>query len=104
MDTLSKLAFGPYGWGDELLLGVLMTLSLAVASVLVGLLIGGKVAILKIQPNPALRGVANGVTLLFRGTPEFLVILIVFFSLDIVLNALLRAFSRNGVGQRGYKL
>ena len=93
VDTLSKLTFGASGWGDELLLGLLMTVSLAVASVLVGLLIGGKVAILKIQPNPALRGVANGLTLLFRGTPEFLVILIVFFSLDIVLNALMSALS-----------
>jgi len=93
VDTLSKLTFGTSGWGDELLLGVLMTVSLAVASGLVGLLIGGKVAILKIQPNPALRGVANGLTLLFRGTPEFLVILIVFFSLDTVLNTLFSALS-----------
>ena len=93
VETLSKLTFGTAGWGDELLLGALMTVSLAVASMLVGLLIGGKVAILKIQPNPALRGVANGLTLLFRGTPEFLVILIVFFSLDIVLNALFSALS-----------
>ncbi|MEC8694314.1 MAG: ABC transporter permease subunit [Pseudomonadota bacterium] len=93
VETLSKLTFGASGWGDELLLGALMTVSLAVASVLVGLLIGGKLAIFKIQPNPALRGVANGLTLLFRGTPEFLVILIVFFSLDIVLNALLSALS-----------
>ncbi len=93
VETLSKLTLGTAGWGDELLLGALMTVSLAVASMLVGLLIGGKVAILKIQPNPALRGVANGLTLLFRGTPEFLVILIVFFSLDIVLNALFSALS-----------
>jgi len=74
VETLSKLTIGTSGWGDELLLGALMTVSLAVASVLVGLLIGGKLAILKIQPNPVLRGVANGLTLLFRGTPEFLVI------------------------------
>ena len=91
VETLSKLTIGTSGWGDELLLGALMTVSLAVASVLVGLLIGGKLAILKIQPNPVLRGVANGLTLLFRGTPEFLVILIVFFSLDLVLNALFSA-------------
>ena len=30
---------------------------------------------------------------MFRGTPEFLVILVVFFGLDILLNALLSALS-----------
>ena len=93
MDSLSKLSVGASGWGDELLLGALMTVSLAIASVAVGLLIGGKLAFLKIQPNKPLRGIAHGVTLLFRGTPEFLVILVVFFGLDILINALLAAMS-----------
>ena len=93
MDSLSKLSFGASGWGDELLLGALMTVSLAIASVAVGLLIGGKLAFLKIQPNKPLRGIAHGVTLLFRGTPEFLVILVVFFGLDILINALLGVMS-----------
>lgn len=93
MDSLSKLSIGASGWGDELLLGALMTVSLAIASVVVGLVIGGKLAFLKIQPNKPLRGIAHGVTLLFRGTPEFLVILVVFFGLDILINALLAAMS-----------
>ena len=93
MDSLSKLSIGASGWGDELLLGALMTVSLAIASVVVGLVIGGKLAFLKIQPNRPLRGIAHGVTLLFRGTPEFLVILVVFFGLDILINALLAAMS-----------
>jgi His/Glu/Gln/Arg/opine family amino acid ABC transporter permease subunit len=79
MESLSKLTIGASGWGDELLLGALMTVSLALASVAVGLVIGGKLAFLKIQPNKLLRGMSHGVTLLFRGTPEFLVILVVFF-------------------------
>ncbi len=95
MDSLSKLSVGASGWGDELLLGALMTVSLAVASVAIGLLIGGKLAFLKIQPNKPLRGIAHGVTLLFRGTPEFLVILVVFFGLDILINALLGVMSIN---------
>ena len=93
MDSLSKLSIGASGWGDELLLGALMTVSLAIASVVVGLVIGGKLAFLKIQPNRPLRGIAHGVTLLFRGTPEFLVILVVFFGLDMLINALLAAMS-----------
>ena len=52
VETLSKLTFGTSGWGDELLLGALMTVSLAVASVLVGLLIGGKVGHFKDSAQP----------------------------------------------------
>lgn len=92
MESLSKLTIGASGWGDELLVGALMTVSLALASVAVGLVIGGKLAFLKIQPNKLLRGMSHGVTLLFRGTPEFLVILVV-FGLDILINALLQALS-----------
>jgi polar amino acid transport system permease protein len=64
MESLSKLTIGASGWGDELLIGALMTVSLALASVAVGLVIGGKLAFLKIQPNKLLRGMSHGVTLL----------------------------------------
>ena len=93
MGSLNKLSFGASGWGDELLLGALMTVSLAVASMIIGLLVGGKLAFFKIQPNRALRSLAYSLTLLFRGTPEFLVILVVFFGLDMLINALLSAIS-----------
>jgi His/Glu/Gln/Arg/opine family amino acid ABC transporter permease subunit len=93
VESLSKLSLGASGWGDELLLGALMTVSLATASVGIGLLVGGKLAFLKIQPNQVLRGLAHGLTLLFRGTPEFLVILVVFFGLDIFINAVMHAMT-----------
>jgi len=70
-----------------------MTVSLAVVSLIVGLVIGGIIALCKIQPISVLRGFAHGLTLVFRGTPEFLVILVVFFGLDIVINTLLSAFA-----------
>lgn len=66
-----------------------MTVSLAVASLIIGLIIGGVLALCKIQPLTILRGFAHGLTLLFRGMPEFLVILVVFFGLDILINILL---------------
>ena len=93
MDSLSKLSLGHSGWGDELLIGALMTVSLAVASLIIGLIIGGVLALCKIQPITILRGFAHGLTLLFRGTPEFLVILVVFFGLDILINTLLSSFA-----------
>ena len=93
MDTLSKLSLGPSGWGDELLIGALMTVSLAVASLIIGLIIGGVLALCKIQPITILRGFAHGLTLLFRGMPEFLVVLVVFFGLDILINTLLSSIA-----------
>jgi len=93
MESLGKLSFGSTGWGDELLIGAVMTVGLALASVLIGLVIGGKLAFFKLQPNRFFRTIAHATTLLFRGTPEFLVILVVFFGLDILFNALLGALS-----------
>ena len=40
MESLGKLSFGSTGWGDELLIGAVMTVGLALASVLIGLVIG----------------------------------------------------------------
>ena len=93
MEIVSKLSFGPNGWGDELLLGAVMTLLLAVASVIIGLIIGGHLAFLKIQPIRVFRALAHGITLFFRGTPEFLIILVVFFGFDIFINTVLATFN-----------
>lgn len=95
MDTLSKLSFGSAGWGDDLLLGALMTVVLALGALAIGMVIASILATCKIQPNRPLRGFAHGITLLFRGTPEFLIILVVFFGLDMALNALLGALQIN---------
>ena len=89
MDSLHKLALGTHGWGDELLLGAVMTVVLAVGALAIGLIIASVLAFLKLQPVRVLRGFAHGITLLFRGTPEFLVILVVFFGLDLLLNGFL---------------
>jgi His/Glu/Gln/Arg/opine family amino acid ABC transporter permease subunit len=91
MSSLTLLGFGSEGWGDELLLGALITLALAICSVVVGLTIGGLLAALKLQPWRVGRGIAHGITLAFRGTPEFLIILIVFFGLDHAVNSMLAA-------------
>lgn len=95
MDYFSKLSFGSTGWGDDLLLGAAMTLLLALGALLIGMLIAAILAACKIQPVKPLRGLAHGITLLFRGTPEFLIILVVFFGLDILINALFAAFEIN---------
>ncbi len=97
MDTLSLLSFGPNGWADDLLLGAVMTVLLALGALAIGLVIAALLALAKLQPIKALRGVAHSVTLIFRGTPEFLIILVVFFGLDILLNALLASLGSETV-------
>mgnify|MGYP006075526413 FL=1 len=92
MESFNKLALGATGWGDELLFGALMTVTLAISSLVVGFFIGAQLAFLKLQPIKSVRGFAHLITLLFRGTPEFLIILVVFFGLDALINATLSAF------------
>ena len=70
MELLGKLSFGSTGWGDELLIGAVMTVGLALASVLIGIVIGGKLAFFKLQPNRFFRTIAHAITLLFRGTDK----------------------------------
>jgi His/Glu/Gln/Arg/opine family amino acid ABC transporter permease subunit len=91
MDSLQKLTFGATGWGDELLLGALMTVLLALGALVIGLGIAAGLAFLKLQPVKPVRGIAHSITLLFRGTPEFLIILVVFFGLDLLINGVLSA-------------
>lgn len=74
-----------------------MTLLLAVGALAIGLAIAGVLAFAKLQPLTPIRGLAHAITLVFRGTPEFLVILVVFFGLDIVLNGLLSALGSDTV-------
>lgn len=95
MDALSKLSFGTAGWGDDLLLGALMTVLLAIGAVMIGMVIASLLAACKIQPYRPLRGLAHTITLVFRGTPEFLIILVVFFGLDMLINGLLNLLQIN---------
>ena len=52
MDWLNYLSFSDGGWGDELLSGLGVTLSLAVATLPVGLLLGLLVAAITIFGRP----------------------------------------------------
>ena len=82
------LSYGPHGWGDELLAGALLTLQLAICSLAIGLLLGLFVAGGRLSSNPALRWLAGLYNLFIRGLPEFLLLLLVFFGLELVLQAL----------------
>ena len=64
------LSFGPEGWGDNIAKGVLLTVTLALATLPLGLAIGFFVALGKRSNDKALRLAANIYTTIFRGLPE----------------------------------
>lgn len=76
------LAFGDTGWGDELLAGALMTVQLALVSLGVGLMGGLLLAGAKLAKFRLLRWFADLYNLIIRGTPEFLILLLVYFGLE----------------------
>ena len=90
METLNTLmgplSFGQGGWGDDLLKGAFLTLQLALCSMAVGLLLGLLLAGAKLSASRLLRWPASAYTLFVRGVPEFLILLIVFFGSDRLLN------------------
>jgi octopine/nopaline transport system permease protein len=76
---LELLAFGPGGWGDEMLTGAAMTVAVATAAFLLGVGFGALGAWAKLSDNPYAFWPAEAYTTLARGVPELLVIYLLFF-------------------------
>lgn len=83
------LQYGDQGYGDELLRGALYTLILAGSSVVVGVLIGLSLASAKLAQSAVVRRLAFGFTAIFRGVPELLIMLVVYFGVGIALTRLI---------------
>ena len=86
------ISWGPQGWLDDIAYGVFITVSLAVATLPVGLLIGFLVALAKNSEEPTLRLAGNIYTTIFRGLPELLTLFIIFFGVQIALQKLVQLF------------
>ncbi|MEO1264638.1 MAG: ABC transporter permease subunit [Pseudomonadota bacterium] len=84
---LQLLSLGAGGWGDELLLGALLTITLALTTLPFGLALGFLVALAKNSDEPSL--VANGTifTTIFRGLPELLTLFLVYYGGQPILQA-----------------
>jgi polar amino acid transport system permease protein len=63
--------------------GIIATVVMAVLAMALGIVLGVVVAIMRLSPNPVLRGVAAFYTWLFRGTPVILQLLL-WFNLALV--------------------
>lgn len=90
MESLfSVLSFGADGWGDEILAGSLLTVSLALCTLPIGLAIGFFIALAKNSGEATLVVAANIYTTIFRGLPELLTLFIIYFGVQIALKNLL---------------
>lgn len=90
-EILTLISFGPDGWGDEIAQGVLITVTLALATLPFGLLLGFVLALAKKSEEPSLRAAANIYTTIFRGLPELLTLFLVYYGGQILLQQALGA-------------
>jgi len=96
MDWIALFAIGP-GWGDELLVGLGLTLRLAILSFAFGTLLGLLAALGELYGGRFLSAVLVGYGVVLRSVPELLVVFLFFFGGSFALGAL---FSL--VGFEGY--
>ncbi|MDF2235260.1 amino acid ABC transporter permease [Albimonas sp. CAU 1670] len=84
--ALGKIAWdvtGEYLFWPTILMGVVNTIWMSIACMIIGIVIGVLVAVMRGSPNPVLRNVAVGYQWFFRGTPVILQLLI-WFNLALV--------------------
>ena len=91
-ETLTLLSFGPEGWGDEIASGVIITITLALATLPFGLLLGFFIALAKDSNEPTLRLATEIYTTIFRGLPELLTLFIVFYGAQIIIRQIAGLF------------
>ena len=89
-------AFGSSGWGDEMLMGALMTVLVSASSLILGIVIGIIFAACKLSSFFVLRVIANIYTTIIRGIPELLVIYLLFFGGSGAVMYLAKIFGYNG--------
>jgi polar amino acid transport system permease protein len=79
MDLIGLLSWGPDGWGDEIAEGALVTVGLALATLPFGLTLGLAIALAKNSTIRPLVALGNLYTTVFRGLPELLTLLIIYY-------------------------
>ncbi|MGB3644724.1 MAG: ABC transporter permease [Mesorhizobium sp.] len=87
------LSWGPQGWMDDIAYGVFITVSLALATLPVGLAIGFLASLAKQSDEPSLRLAGDIYTTIFRGLPELLTLFLVFYGAQIGIQKAMQFFS-----------
>ncbi len=90
--TWTLLSWGPEGWLDDIAYGAFITISLALATLPLGLFAGFFIALAKQSSEPTLRLAGNIYTTIFRGLPELLTLFLVYFGAQIGIRSLIQLF------------
>lgn len=85
------------GWGDGIARGFFVTISLALATLPVGLAIGFLISLAKQSHSRMLRLAVNIYVTIFRGLPELLTIFIIYYGGQIALRHLLSALGMENI-------
>lgn len=85
------LGFGDTGYGDTIAMGVVVTVSLALATLPIGLALGFFVALAKQSTEWSLRTAADIYTTIFRGLPELLTLFLIYYGMQIGVQQLIKA-------------
>jgi octopine/nopaline transport system permease protein len=93
---MSFIEFLRGGWGLAMLIAAAMTIAVALAGYVLGMLIGVVGASAKIAGGRIARAVADGYTTLLRGIPDLLVIYLFYFGSSAILTPLGRFFGATG--------
>jgi polar amino acid transport system permease protein len=95
-DIFSLLSFSDGGWGSALAAGTVVTLTLALTTLPVGIFLGLVVALMARSRSTRARAVATVFTTIFRGLPELLTLLIVYYGGQILIQRLMTAMGYEG--------
>lgn len=89
---LTLLGFGDRGYGDEIAFGLLVTASLSLCTLPLGLFVGFLVALARESREYTMRLAADIYTTIFRGLPELLTLFLVYYGIQIGLQKLVKLF------------
>lgn len=78
-----------HGYGPQILEGTWLTIQVALLSLLIAVVLGMAGALAKLSRSPAARAVAGGYTTLIRGVPDLVMMLLLFFGGQQLVNQLL---------------
>lgn len=95
MLKFDKLVFGDLGWGDELLIATLMTITVSILSMGLGLFLAVITVWAKLITNKFTRFIANFYTTVVRGVPELLIIYLIFFGGNSIIMGIAKIFGYN---------
>ncbi|OJF93455.1 ABC transporter permease [Pararhizobium antarcticum] len=90
------LSCGDVGWGDEIAFGFMITTSLALCTLPIGLFFGFFIALAKQSEEKSLRLATDIYTTIFRGLPELLTLFIVYYGLQILAQQFMAGLGYEG--------